>query len=165
VRAQDLKTNNMVFIGSERANPWSGLFKSWRNFQFQYDASANRAGFLNRQPRSGEPPAFVAGPLGPSATEAYGTIAFLPSLDRTGLVVILAGTSMQGSEAAGDYLTRPEKLEQLAHALGADPAKPLPYFEAVVKLIAVDASSVSTQIVAYRVIDASKLEAIRYTQP
>ena len=72
---------------------------------------------------------------------------------------------MQGSEAAGDFLTRADKLELLTRALGVAAGKPLPYFEVIVKLVAVDVSSISTQIVAHRVIDPSKLEAIRYTQP
>ncbi len=165
VRAQELKANNVVFIGSERSNPWSGLFNAWRNFQFEYDPATNRARILNKSPRPGEPQAFLGGPLGPAATEAYGAVAFLPNLDRSGQVVIFAGTSMQGSEAAGDLLTRADKLELLTRTLGAHPGKPLPYFEVIVKLVAVDVSSISTQIVAHRIVDASKLEAIRYTQP
>lgn len=164
IRAQDLKSSNVVFIGSERANPWAGLFDPWRNFHFEYDRESNRARIVNRSPREGEPAAYLAGPLGRGAAEAYGAIAFLPNLDRSGRVVILAGTSMQGSEAAGDYLTNPERLAVLAEKLAVGKG-PWPYFEAIVKLVAVDVSSISTEIVAQRLIDASKLEPIRYTQP
>lgn len=165
LRAQDLQAQNIVFLGSERANPWSSLFNSWRNFQFNYDPVSDLGSILNKQPRPGEPPAFLSPPLGRSATESYASIAFLPNLDRSGHVVILAGISMQGSGAAGDFLTRPDKLEILARTLGVAAGQPLPYFEAILKLVAVDVSSISTQIVAHRIVDASKLEPIRYTQP
>lgn len=165
LRAQDMQANNIVFLGSERANPWASLFSSWRNFEFRYDTENDRASLLNKRPRQGEPAEFTAARLGRAAAESYAAIAFLPNLDRSGHVVILAGTSMQGSAAAGDFLTSPGKLEELAKALGAAPGRPLPYFEAVLKLVAVDVSSVSTQIVAHRIIDASRLESIRYTHP
>jgi hypothetical protein len=165
LRAQDMQTNNIVFLGSERANPWASLFSSWRNFEFRYDTENDRASLVNKRPRQGEPAEFTAARLGRAAAESYAAIAFLPNLDRSGHVVILAGTSMQGSAAAGDFLTSPGKIEELAKALGTGPGRPLPYFEAVLKLVAVDVSSVSAQIVAHRVIDASKLESIRYTQP
>lgn len=165
LRARDVQANNIVFLGSERANPWASLFSSWRNFEFRYDPEKDRASLINKRPRQGEPAEFTASRLGRAAVESYAAIAFLPNLDRSGHVVILAGTSMQGSAAAGDFLTSPVKIEELAKTLGTGAGRPLPYFEAVLKIVAVDVSSVSAQIVAHRVIDASKLESIRYTQP
>ncbi len=165
LRAQDMRANNIVFLGSERANPWASLFSSWRNFEFRYDPENDRASLVNKRPRPGEPAEFTAARLGRAATESYAAIAFLPNLDRSGHIVIVAGTSMQGSAAAGDFLTNSAKLGELAKALGTAPGRPFPYFEAILKLVAVDVSSVSTEIVAHRVVDASKLESIRYTQP
>jgi hypothetical protein len=158
IRSQDLKSGNVIFLGSERSNPWSGLFAAWRNFQFEYDASSNRALFLNKQPRKGEPEKFVAGPLGPTATEAYGAIAFLPNLDRSGYILILAGTSMQGTEAVGELMTNGDKLESLARVLRIAEGDPWPYFEAIVELTAVEASSVAAKVVAHRTIDDSTLQ-------
>lgn len=165
VRVQDLQASNIVFIGSERSNPWSSLFRSRRNFEFQYVPETGLARLINKRPRAGEPPEFTASPLGSTTAESYAAIAYLPSLDRSGHVVILAGASMQGTAAAGDFLTRPDKIEQLAQRLGVAPGRPLPYFEGVLKLVAVETSSVSAQIVAHRVLDPSKIEPIRYTQP
>jgi hypothetical protein len=158
IRSQDLKDGSVIFLGSERSNPWSGLFAAWRNFRFEYDAASNRALFVNEQPRAGEPAKFVAGPLGPTATGAYGAIAFLPNLDRSGYILILAGTSMQGTEAVGELMTDGEKLESLARVLGVAEGGPWPYFEAIVELTAVEASSVAVRIVAHRTIDDSTLQ-------
>jgi hypothetical protein len=157
IRSGDLKTGNVIFLGSERSNPWSSLFAAWRNFRFEYDAATNRALLVNRNPANGEPAKFVAGPLGTTATEAYGSIAFLPNLDRSGHVLILAGTSMQGTEAAGEFMTSADKLESLARILGVREGR-WPYFEAVVQLTAVEASSVDVKVVAHRKVESSTLQ-------
>ena len=84
VRAQDLKANNVVFIGSERSNPWSGLFNSWRNFQFEYDPASNRARIRNKRRVPASRMSFSPRTAGSGRDRSLRRIAFLPNLDRSG---------------------------------------------------------------------------------
>lgn len=163
LRAEDMKTQDLILLGSERANPWVNLIESWRGLRFSYDPVLHRAVVINKRPASGEPASFVGEAVGEKPYDSFGTITFLPNLDRTGTVLLIAGTNMQGTSAAGEYLTNPDRFEELMKLLKVSANGPVPYFELVLKLVSVEGTSVSTQPVMHRIVDGNSLQSMGYT--
>ncbi len=163
MRAEDLKTQNVVLLGSERANPWVNLIESWRGLRISYDPALHRAVVINKRPAPGEPASFVGGATGEKPYDSYGTITFLPNLDRTGSILLIAGTNMQGTSAAGEYITNPNRFEELMKLLKVPPNGPVPYFELVLQLVSVEGTSVSAQAVMHRIVGEESLHSMGYT--
>ncbi|HEY3440617.1 MAG TPA: hypothetical protein VGK29_07695 [Paludibaculum sp.] len=163
LRAEDLKTQDVILLGSERANPWVNLIESWRGLRFSYDPALHRAVVINKRPAAGEPPSFVGEAVGEKPYNSFGTVTFLPNLDRTGSILLIAGTNMQGTSAAGEYLANPDRFEELMKLLKVPQNGRVPYFELVVKLVAVEGTSVSTQPVLHRIVDEKSLQSMGYT--
>lgn len=163
LRAEDLKTEDVILLGSERANPWASLIESWRGLRFSYDPGLHRAVIINKQPAAGEPGSFVGEAVGEKPYASFGTITFLPNLDRTGSILLIAGTDMQGTAAAGEYLTNPDRFEELMKLLKVAEGDGVPYFELVLKLVSVGGTSVSPQPVMHRILDGKSLRPMGYT--
>ena len=70
---------------------------------------------------------------------------------------------MQGTSAAGEYLTNPDRFEELMKLLKVSANGPVPYFELVLKLVSVEGTSVSTQPVMHRIVDGNSLQSMGYT--
>lgn len=163
IRAEDLKTQDVVLLGSERANPWVNLLESWRGLRLSYDPQLLRAIVVNKRPAPGEPASFIGEAEGEKPYDSFGTVTFLPNLDRTGSILLIAGTNMQGTSAAGEYLTNEDRFEELMKRLKVPPNGTVPYFELVVKLVSVEGTSVSTQPVMQRTVDQKSLQSMGYT--
>lgn len=99
----DIKHSNVILIGSVYSNPWVELFEDKLNFQFDYKSYSAFDAIVNKHPRDGEPPLFRNNTIG-NTNRTYAVMAFLPSLDGNGRVLILEGLTMAGTEAAQDLL-------------------------------------------------------------
>src|SRR6266702_7149597 len=100
---KELKESNAILIGSARANPWVTLFNSFGRLQVAYDWRSHTNYVSNRAPGAGELERYDE--LGDVQQHtAYGVIAYLPSLDGDGSVVLVGGTSKAGTEAAAEFL-------------------------------------------------------------
>jgi hypothetical protein len=147
---RDFKTENFVLIGSRRAVPWVQLFEPQLNFSFEEDVATHRFHLRNKRPKPGEPATYVPTESGGSS-ETYAEIAILPNLENSGAVLILAGITMESSEAAGELVSGKGFSQQLARMLGPQAVRDR-YFEIVLKTKAVAGAARSSQIVAYRMI-------------
>jgi hypothetical protein len=58
---------------------------------------------------------------------------------------------MQGTEAAGEFLTNAATFDAFLKQIGWHPDLPLPVFEVVLQLVTVGGSSTSSRILAYDV--------------
>lgn len=148
---RDLKSRNVILLGSSRSNPWVDLIDGKRRFHTGFDAKLNRAFLRDDAPESGNPSIYLCGPPGEKPYEAYGIVASVPNLDGTGHAILIAGTNMQGTEAAGDFLTNATAFEAFLKQIDWRPDRPLPVFEVVLKLVTMAGSSTSNQIFAYHV--------------
>lgn len=99
----DIKHSNVILIGSVYSNPWVELFEDKLNFQFDYKSYSAFDAIVNKHPRDGESPLFRNNTTG-NTSKTYAVMAFLPSLDGNGRVLILEGLTMAGTEAAQDLL-------------------------------------------------------------
>jgi hypothetical protein len=141
-----IKQDNVILIGSRKSNPWVYLFNDQLNFTIEYDPNRVQSFVANRNPHAGEPATYVA-PVDPYASVGYSVIAFLPNPSHTGNAIIIAGTDSDATNAAGEFLTSEERLEQLQNLIHV---KTLPYFEALLKTTHLSGTPFSAELVAYR---------------
>jgi hypothetical protein len=148
---RDLRSGNLVLLGSARSNPWIELLDRNLRFHIEYDTKANRPFLRDSRPEPGKPTVYLSGQQGEKPYDAYGIAAVVPNLDKTGHAVLIAGSNMQGTEAAAEFLTNPGSYADFLRKINWKPDGPLPVFEVVVKLVTVGGSPISSQIFAYNI--------------
>lgn len=152
----DLRSGNVVLLGSRRSNPWVELFEPHLNFVLDYDPALKGPCFRNKSPKQGEPGAFsIAGSFAVEGAEnqviqSYAVAALLPSLTGTGRVLVIEGLNMEGTEAAGEFVTNSERFGMLLRRIGTSNNTPVKPFEALLKLTAVAGGYANTELIAYR---------------
>lgn len=142
----ELKDANVIFSGSEDANPWIETYESGMNFVLEDNLREGQRGFANRNPKAGEPPKFVTG-----STE-YGVLAFLANPSGRGNALIIEGTSVAGTESASDFLFNNNQLESFLESIRR-PNGSLPHFEVIFSTQSLDGSASPSKMVAWRVHD------------
>jgi hypothetical protein len=143
---RQMKSDNVVLIGSKRANPWVELAETQLNFRFGYDASTSQSFFENRQARAGELAVYRNDPA-----VSYCDVAFLPNLSNTGNVLVISGTEMEGTEAGGEFLTSPGGMATLQRYAKRDGNDRFLYFEALLKASKIGGASPGIEVIATRV--------------
>jgi hypothetical protein len=102
LRMDDLRTGNVILMGSDESNPWIQLFDSQLPLRFQLESDPDKpSGFANFRPRTGEPSIYSTKG---QEDQTYGIIAYLPNLTHTGHVLIVAGLNTAGTQAAASFL-------------------------------------------------------------
>lgn len=156
LRLQDLKTQNIILLGSRRSNPWVELFENQRNFYFEYDKAVKKSFYRNKSPRAGEETVYRTGGDDNNSDEAYGVVTFLPNLSQTGHILIIEGTTSEGFEAAGAFVTDPKlfsTFEQKVKSGNKDAA--LPYFELLLKTHRLEGTFKEPIYVTHRILSKS----------
>jgi hypothetical protein len=112
LNVRDFETGGFVLLGGPLANPWYALFESRLNFAFEINVETGNVVIRNKAPQSGEQltysPSSGESRNQGSSTVDYALVALLPNLKNSGNALLLAGTAMQGTEAAGDIVIRDE---------------------------------------------------------
>jgi hypothetical protein len=129
VNLEEIKANNAIMLGGNQS--WSGrVFVNPKGFQFQSGI------IFNRSPQPGEKtiykPEFdlVTNQL----RRDYALVLMLPNEHSDKRVLLIYGVFTQGSQAAIEYLTNPERMSELRRALmklSTDHKTPPPYFQAL----------------------------------
>jgi hypothetical protein len=145
----DVKSQNVIFLGSSIGNPWVKLFSEKLNFHFDMDD--NRRGlFRNRAPRPGEQAVYSMTTRSGESGEAYAVVAFLPNVNRNGHVLMIAGTTSEGTQAGGEFIMDEARTARTLAALGLSPSGPPGYFEILLKVKAVAGSATESTVIAQR---------------
>jgi hypothetical protein len=150
-QVQDFKQANVVLLGSVRSNPWDSLFEPVLKFRFEYDEQAHAAYIRNQQPGPGEQAVYRAASPGQSG-DSYSVIALVSNLRKTGYVLMIAGTSGEGTESAGEFIMNPAASSGLINRLMARNKGRIPYFEVLLKSGTLAGVAKNAEIVAERVI-------------
>lgn len=145
-RTGSINNDNVVLIGSSRSNPWSAMFEDRLNFVVDSDPGRNQMLVRNRHPLPGEEAAYIT-PVDPNSTAGYGVISYLPNPSHTADVLIVAGTTAEATEAAGDFLMSESSLEGLRERLRV---RRLPYFELLLRTTRLVGTPLSAEVVACR---------------
>jgi hypothetical protein len=149
----DAKNNNLIFLGSPAENLTLREIPGTQEFVFQRLTSGPRKGDLaivNVHARPGEANAFLASPSNLPLTEEYAVIARVREGNPTQSVMILAGTTTIGTQAAVEYICRPQSLEDLLQRLGVSKPADLKPFEAVLRVKVTRGVPVVMELVALR---------------
>jgi hypothetical protein len=150
INIRDLKTHNIVLLGSERSNPWVSLIKEKMGLRIEYEGSPPKGIVRNLKPGSGEPEVMKATAFAGNPGEAIGLLAYLPNLDNTGRIVSIAGTNMEGTEAAAEMLLEERLFRELARELRLESGAPVPYFEAVIRAASIGGAGLNPSVVLAR---------------
>jgi hypothetical protein len=148
---QDFKQGNIILLGSVRSNPWDSVFEPSLKFRFEYDEQARAASIRNLKPENGEEPVYRAASPGQSGY-SYSVVAMVPNLRHTGYVLIIAGTSGESTEAAGEFITNPATSSTLINRLTARNKGHIPYFEVLLRSGTLAGVAKNAEIVAERMI-------------
>jgi hypothetical protein len=149
----DAKNNNLIFVGSPAENLTLLQIPSTREFVFKVLDSGPRKGDLaviNVHPQPGEPTVSLASLPHHPTTEDFAVISLAPGLDPERSVLILAGTTTMGTQAAAEYVSRPDSLAELLRRLGVSKAGDLKPFEALLRVTVRQGVPVITELVAVR---------------
>jgi hypothetical protein len=149
----DAKNNNLIFIGSPVENLSLLEIPGTQEFVFEQLTSGPRKGdhaIINRHPQPDEGKEFFATPSGVPLTEDYALLGLVKGINQGQSVLILAGNTTIGTQAAVEYVCRQSSLEELLLRLSVSPDGELKPFEAVIRAKVARGVPVETELVAIR---------------
>ena len=152
MQVDDFKSErSVILLGSAFSNPWVALLNDRLNFHIEYDPASGKQLCKNASPRPGEPPVYVGSARTPMPGVGYATISLVRNLSHNGFVLIIAGTNMEGTEAAGELVTDLPRLIRALRSRGIDPAAKVEQLELLMRLDHMSSQSSRSEIIAHRV--------------
>ncbi len=146
----DAKNHDLIFIGSPSENLTLRDIPNTKEFVFRVADSGPRKGDLaifNLKPRPGEQPVWHASAKMP-IDEDYALVALIPGITSSQWVMILAGTTTIGTQAAVEFTCRSATVDALLKRIGrAANGEVLP-FEAVLRVKISRGVPVASELVA-----------------
>ncbi|HXO35219.1 MAG TPA: hypothetical protein VN901_23015 [Candidatus Acidoferrales bacterium] len=149
----DARNNNLIFVGSPAENLTLLDLPGSQEFVFTRIKSRPHEGDLaivNVHPEAGEPGAFYPSDPSQPLLEDYAIVALVRGLDPARHVMILAGTTTIGTQAAVEYVCGKDSVEELLRRLALPPGAELKPFEALLRVKVTRGVPVGTQLVAVR---------------
>jgi hypothetical protein len=149
----DAKNNNLIFIGSPFENLTLLELPGTQEFIFRRMSSGSRKGdeaILNLHPQPGEAKEYFPSPGNAPLTEDYAVVGLVRGLNPSQAVLILAGTTTLGTQAAVEYVCRQSSVEELLLRLPVSQTGQLKPFEAVIRVKVTRGVPVGTELVALR---------------
>lgn len=148
----DVRNNNLIFVGSPSENLSLLDIPNTQEFVFQRVASGLRRGDLSivsKHPKPSEASVFLASPSNAPLTEDYAVIGLVPG-SGSHYVMILAGSTTFGTQGVVEFVCRQESVDKLLHEIrgSAGTIKP---FEALVRVKIARGVPVGTELVSVRV--------------
>jgi hypothetical protein len=150
ITLREFKSENFLLIGSIRSVPWMELIEGQLNFTFCGNPQSLDFYICNKAPRAGEQAAYRPALAADGARTEYATIALLPNLNGTGLIVCLQGMTGMANEAAEELISDP-RTSPLHQILRAQPQEGLPRAEILVRATGMSGAPANVQVVATRV--------------
>jgi hypothetical protein len=149
----DVRNNDLIFIGSPAENLTLLEIPGTQEFVFRKVNSGPRKGdveVVNVHPAAGESETFLASPTSQSVSEDYAIIGLKSGLDPARSMLILAGTTTVGTQAAAEFVCREDSLTELLQRLGVSKAGQVKPFEALLRVKVTHGVPVITDLVAVR---------------
>ncbi|MEJ7710175.1 MAG: hypothetical protein WKF84_09995 [Pyrinomonadaceae bacterium] len=127
----DVKTENVVMLGSPAENLLLRSLPQAQDFEFRYNNELRLIELINLRPQPGEEsiyrPKFERvrdqGSITLSVSEDYALISLIKGLGEQNKLLILAGITTHGTHAAAEYMTKPEYAKELLNHLNASAVK------------------------------------------
>lgn len=150
VNFEEIKGDNAILLGGNQS--WSGrVFLNVEGFHFQSGV------ILNRSPQPGEKAVYKPefDPVTNQLMRDYAVVLMLPNERREKRVLLIYGIYTQGSQAAIEYLTNPERMAELHKALlnlAPDHKTIPPYFQLLFTSTVENSVPGKSSLVALRII-------------
>lgn len=150
VNIEEIKGGNAILLGGNQS--WSGrVFLNAQGFHFQSGV------ILNRNPQPGEKeiykPEFDS--VTNQLTRDYAVVLMMPNERKEKRVLLIYGIYTQGSQAAIEYLTNPERMAELRKLLldlAPDHKTIPPYFQVLLTTTVENSVPGKSSLVALRII-------------
>ena len=152
----DAKNNDLIFIGSPGENLTLLEIPSTREFTFRRMQEGPRAGnmeILNARPQPGESSTYIASPSNVPLLEDYAVVALEKAINPAHYELILAGTTTIGTQAAVEFVTRENYLNDLLTKMRVSKPEELKPFEALIQVKVAKGVPVESSLVALRVLN------------
>ena len=149
----DAKNNDLIFVGSPSENLTLLDLPGTQEFVFRRLDSGLRKGDLavvNVHPLPGEPKTYLGTPANQPTTEDYAVVSLLPGLDPSRSIMILAGDTTFGTQAAVEYVCREDSVKELLQRIKASKPSELKPFEALLRVRIAHGVPVMTDLVSVR---------------
>jgi hypothetical protein len=149
----DAKKTDLIFVGSPAENLTLSDLPGSQEFVFKrLDSSRHKGilGIVDVHPDPGQPTIYYPSDSTLPLTEDYAIVALVQGLDPTRRVMILAGTTTIGTQAAVEYVCAGDTVEELLRRLGVPAGSELKPFEALLRVKVTRGVPVGTQLVAVR---------------
>ena len=150
VNFEEIKGDNAILLGGNQS--WSGrVFLNAQGFHFQSGV------ILNRNPQPGEKEVYKPefDPVTNQLTRDYAVVLMMPNERKEKRVLLIYGIYTQGSQAAIEYLTNPERMAELRKLLldlGPDHKTIPPYFQLLLTTTVENSVPGKSSLVAIRII-------------
>jgi hypothetical protein len=149
----DVKNNDTIFVGSPAENLTLRDIPSTQDFVFHNLDSGPRKGDLaivNVHPEAGESQYWIGTASHANLIEDYSVVALVHGLNPAKSVLILAGTTTLGTQAAVEFVCQQDSLDELLRRLQVPEGGELKPFEAVLRVKVTRGVPVESSIVAIR---------------
>jgi hypothetical protein len=149
LRLDDLKTSNVILIGSASSNPWAAFADSQTNFRIVPNADMRGASIVNGKPQPGEAVSYASHWNEP-AHETYALLAFVPNLSGNGHILLLEGLDVAGTQSAAELLFHSKAIAPVLERV-QNPDGSLRSFEILLRSTSIQSNAAGSQIVATRI--------------
>ena len=148
LRLPDLQGDrNFVILGSKVSNPWADLYHDRMNFFIDHDAATGLQVVRNQHPRKDELATYVptAGPY--DTGDNYALITLIRNLHGNGYVLLLAGCTHEGMDAAMAVLLNHPEFSRMLRACHLSEESP---FQVLMRVHMMAGSSLTAERLACR---------------
>jgi hypothetical protein len=144
---RQLKSGNVILLGTRQSNPWIQHFDSYLEMRWKYDP-AFEIYYPSDITTPADPDKFRSSTG--KTHDGYASIAFLPNLGGTGNVLVVTGSGGAAVTAALSFLGNETSMEQLRSQLNPSSKTAFPNFEALIRIEKGDSLSRSGTTVLVR---------------
>lgn len=142
----------VILLGSSIANPWAEVFRDNLTFAVEIEPVTRFQYIANHAPLPGEPARWQPTPATASPRTDYAILSLIPNLTGKGWVLLVAGTSAEGTGAASELLTDPARLRKELRTRGINPAGRVQRLELLLRVQSQGMDSRRYQVIASRVV-------------
>ena len=156
VEAAFFHQGNVVLIGSHRSDPWVSVYEPSLNFTLDQDPRSGAPLFRNRAPQAHEdatygiPDMYDTQRSEEKTYPSYGVVALLKGCGDRGLTVLVEGLNTQATQAAGDLVIDPQRMDMLLRSIGHKSGTSVAPFEALFQVISLPGGYDNPKVIAYR---------------
>ncbi len=149
----DARSRHLILLGGPDANQALRDMPRLEEFHLKGPATEPNRGIgavIIQQPRPGEQK-ILWGPAARPYDFDYGIVALVPGLSPGRRVMVLAGITTLGTQAAAEFVCREQSVAGLLAALGVKHGAAVPSFEALLKVRGSGGVPVESRLLSWRI--------------